>query len=557
MKRMKKMAAFVMAFVLSACFSLTVCASADTNVAVNEAKNGVLQVNVYYVDQNGEYHGLVSGSGFLIGETSGAEYLITNAHVVVMEAMDYDAKAAWSEEFGVDFFKSAGINLRIQVVVKRDVVITATLVNGSVEMDFAILKLEQPIYDRAPLTINDDTSQVLSTNNVYALGFPGIIEEIQDTQYYTSDDVNVTNGIISKLHTIDSVLYVQHNATITGGNSGGPLLNSRGAVIGVNRGSVVDTYFYSVHISEVTEVLDALGIHYIVDNDQTSEPTPTPESVPTPVTDGGETNEDVMPVNAVNKSELSTAVANASNMNTSGYSDESVLDLTAAIGEANAIINSTTVSQTDVDMALYNLERARDSLVTKGGLSTNVIIIILIVAVLLVIIIVVIAVMLGKKGKGKETAPRQTYPNGMPGGMPVSPTPLQSQPFNPFMSSEGAGETSVLDAGAGETSVLNAGSAMASASITRSKNRESIAITKQVFKIGKERSKVDYCIPDNSSISRHHGSIIFKGGAYYLVDMKSTNFSFVNGNKVGPGQEIKLNSGDKIKFSDEEFEFRC
>ena len=95
------------------------------------------------------------------------------------------------------------------------------------------------------------------------------------------------------------------------------------------------------------------------------------------------------------------------------------------------------------------------------------------------------------------------------------------------------------------------------AALTRVKNGEHINISRQEFKIGKERARVDYCIPDNNSISRHHASIINKGGMFYLVDMKSTNHTFVNGNEVIPEQGIKLNSGDRFKLADEEFEFQC
>ena len=120
----------------------------------------------------------------------------------------------------------------------------------------------------------------------------------------------------------------------------------------------------------------------------------------------------------------------------------------------------------------------------------------------------------------------------------------------------GAGETSVLGGGAGETSVLGGGAMQPAATLIRKKNGETATITKQMFIIGKERNKVDFCVPDNNSVSRNHANIVCKGGVYYIVDKNSTNFTFVNGNKINPNQEVKLNSGDKIKLADEEFEFR-
>ena len=136
-------------------------------------------------------------------------------------------------------------------------------------------------------------------------------------------------------------------------------------------------------------------------------------------------------------------------------------------------------------------------------------------------------------------APRPPVP-------PVAPMP----PMN-----EGAGETTVLNEGAGETTVLGGGAA--AASLTRVKTGEKVAITSAEFVIGKEKRRVNFCISDNNSISRAHAKIVRRGSAYYVVDMNSTNFTFVNGTKLASGQEQLLSDGDKVKLSDEEFEFKA
>lgn len=114
----------------------------------------------------------------------------------------------------------------------------------------------------------------------------------------------------------------------------------------------------------------------------------------------------------------------------------------------------------------------------------------------------------------------------------------------------------MLGGGAGETSVLGGGAMQPAAVLTRRRNNESVRITKPQFVIGRERQRVDFCIPDNDSVGRTHASIICKGGIYYIIDKNSKNFTFVNGNKISPNQEVKLNSGDKIKLADEEFDFQ-
>ena len=90
----------------------------------------------------------------------------------------------------------------------------------------------------------------------------------------------------------------------------------------------------------------------------------------------------------------------------------------------------------------------------------------------------------------------------------------------------------------------------------RIKTNTSVSLDKPVFRIGKEPSFVDYCISDNTAISRSHANIIRRGDDYYIVDTNSTNHTFVNGNMINSNEEIRLEQGYKIRFANEEFEFR-
>lgn len=85
---------------------------------------------------------------------------------------------------------------------------------------------------------------------------------------------------------------------------------------------------------------------------------------------------------------------------------------------------------------------------------------------------------------------------------------------------------------------------------------ERISITKNSFYIGKERSFVDYFIADNPAISRSHANIITKNGEYYIVDTNSTNHTFINGEMIPSGVEIKLESGCEIMLANEKFDFQ-
>lgn len=120
------------------------------------------------------------------------------------------------------------------------------------------------------------------------------------------------------------------------------------------------------------------------------------------------------------------------------------------------------------------------------------------------------------------------------------------------------GETTVLGGGvSGETTVLNMNPVQAQKNpyLIRLKNNEKIALNKQVFRIGKEKSYVDYFLGDNTAISRSHANIISRNGEYFVMDTNSTNHTYLNGVMIQSNVEVRLEPGDKIRFADEDFEF--
>ena len=125
------------------------------------------------------------------------------------------------------------------------------------------------------------------------------------------------------------------------------------------------------------------------------------------------------------------------------------------------------------------------------------------------------------------------------------------------------GETTVLGSGAGigETTVLNAEmmeqQIQPSPHLIRAKNNEKIMLDKPVFRIGKEKSYVDYFISDNTAISRSHANIISKDGEYFVVDTNSTNHTYVNGQMIQSNIETKIVHDTKLRLANEEFEFKC
>lgn len=131
----------------------------------------------------------------------------------------------------------------------------------------------------------------------------------------------------------------------------------------------------------------------------------------------------------------------------------------------------------------------------------------------------------------------------------------------PVTKNEDFGNTTVLFAPGvsnGETSLLSSYAASPirpKPYLVRTKNGEKVLIDKPRFRIGKEKSYVDYFIADNTAISRSHADIITKDGSYYIVDLNSTNRTFVNERELKNNEEIQIKSGNRIKLANEEFEF--
>lgn len=146
------------------------------------------------------------GSGFILN-TDG--YIITNHHVIE------NAKT-----ITVHFHDGATA--------------TATLVGSDALTDIAVLKVDTTGLMLVPMELgNSDLMQV--GDDVIAIGCPAGIEFMG----------TVTDGIISAINrnvslqndnssTKKTMTLIQTNATINKGNSGGPLINSMGQVIGIN-----------------------------------------------------------------------------------------------------------------------------------------------------------------------------------------------------------------------------------------------------------------------------------------------------------------------------------
>ena len=145
-------------------------------------------------------------------------------------------------------------------------------------------------------------------------------------------------------------------------------------------------------------------------------------------------------------------------------------------------------------------------------------------------------------GKKKEKEVVQKDNNITPaipvGGSLGETTILQQSPLNP-----------------GETTLLNFFQTTLSSFLIWRRTGEKIFINKPNFRIGREKNYVDFCINGNTSVGRNHAEIVQKDGSFFIRDMKSLNFTMVNGEKISPNLEVELLDNDIISLANEEFEF--
>ena len=167
---------------------------------VEAASSSVVGIIQYQPNaRTGKLAEYASGSGFIVSENG---YILTNAHVV-------------SGAAAVDVLFSDGEKK------------TAQVVGSDVTTDIAVLKVEGENYPALPV---GDSSTLRVGEYVIAIGNPLSAYELYGT---------VTFGIISATAreiNIDGFVntYLQTDAAINFGNSGGPLINMAGQVIGMN-----------------------------------------------------------------------------------------------------------------------------------------------------------------------------------------------------------------------------------------------------------------------------------------------------------------------------------
>ena len=245
MRQIRKFAAVLLAVLLASVLAVPALAAFDNNTL-----NGIIMITTGAPDKDGTMN-YWRGTGFFVGEAGkDPQYIVTNCHVV--EEFILAGKALGGGELHVRFDK--------------DDEAEAYLVDYDAEKDVAILRLAEATGKRVSLQMRVPQEDSLGSE-AYAVGYPSAADlTVTAVNSFSQKDATVTTGSISRFLTESGTgrKLIQTDASLGGGNSGGPLIDSSGAVIGINTaGSKLDSnLFYAVSVSEVLPLLDKNSIPY-------------------------------------------------------------------------------------------------------------------------------------------------------------------------------------------------------------------------------------------------------------------------------------------------------
>jgi len=226
--------------------------------AVKKVENAVIGVNVKVVVNNNGKNvetDYSSGSGVIYKREEVKDgskvvnykyYCITNAHVVNVDEIS-------SRITKVNVYAYLGYD---------DVEILANVVNYDVKADIALLTFEH--YSLIQPVIVGDSSKLEKGQLVFALGNPEGIEYYGTTtfgvvsapqRYLSSDtDGDGVNDFYGE--------YVQHDAAINAGNSGGGLFNLKGELVGINNMKLVSDKIENMSFAITSNVAYTIVTEY-------------------------------------------------------------------------------------------------------------------------------------------------------------------------------------------------------------------------------------------------------------------------------------------------------
>lgn len=230
----------------------------DPEAALRAAERSTVRIIAVFADEQGELADVSSGSGFV----AASGYVVTNAHVVSSDGIEASAV------FVIPDRGSGGRGVRAEIL------------GGSRALDIALLSAPGLIAPAIPLT------RALPGKNttIHALGYPGVTDDIRKVEiedvlqpsapYVTGGSVALFSDTAPGGRPFPTIF---HTAAINRGNSGGPLVDECGRVIGINTWTAavsVDDSRVNVPVGQsianrigaVMPLLERFGVEPLIDD---------------------------------------------------------------------------------------------------------------------------------------------------------------------------------------------------------------------------------------------------------------------------------------------------
>ena len=236
---------------------------------VEEACNGVVRIYAENPDGSGRCG---TGSGFAVGKKGkNSDVFVTNWHVVTNNGSAECNVYIMLDDQAITIDAEGYVYPNYDHMVACDV-----LYYGVQYPDVAVIKAREDFGAKALALMKAENAT--RGEDIYTLGFPAS-SDLSNTNEYTGEgfmsagfeSVVVATGTISRTQVMESAggtSVILHDAHINHGNSGGPLVNADGQVLGINTYGFGEEssmeYSVSIYIDYAMMVLDKLGIQYDV-----------------------------------------------------------------------------------------------------------------------------------------------------------------------------------------------------------------------------------------------------------------------------------------------------
>lgn len=262
---MKRIFSLLISLLLLAGCILPVWAE-EMPAAVEAARESVVHLYGVGLDDAGIVRFRWTGSGFPVGKAgSDSDVFLTNWHVVTGNGrFDTDHVRLW--------ILLDGAQMDPGLYPHPDYSLPCTILAATDGYpDVAVIRTTDPVSGYSPLRLLS-SKRIPNGAAVYSLGFPGM-SETHNGADSGPEDVVITSGSIRNrliMTQAGRTWSLIHTARIQHGNSGGPLVNAEGTVIGLNTyGFEEETssdLFCAVFSDYAMELLDGLGLPYETDS---------------------------------------------------------------------------------------------------------------------------------------------------------------------------------------------------------------------------------------------------------------------------------------------------